>query len=217
MVKQLSKYKIKMLKNIILIISLVSYSASAQIKNIIDYSNPKTYEIGGIMIDGAHNLNNSTLVTITGLSIGEEIKIPGDKITKAVTKLWEQGLFEDVNITIDKIIDNTAFLNIIVSENPRISKFKFKGKKIRKSDITSLKEDLKLMRGKVLTQNLINNSINTIKKYFINKGFYNINIEYLTSTDTTATNSKNLIFNINKGEKIKIKDIIIKGRNKILN
>ena len=196
---------------------LISFSLTAQIKNTIDYSSPKIYEIGGIMIEGAHNLNNSTLITITGLSIGEEIKIPGDKITKAITKLWEQGLFSDVNITIDKIIENTVFLNIIVKENPRISKFKFTGKKIRKSDITTLKEDLKLMRGKVLTQNLINNSINTIKKYYINKGFYNITIDYLTSNDTTTQNSKNLIFKIEKGQKIKIKDIIIKGRSKLLN
>lgn len=195
----------------------MSLISTAQTQKKLDYSNPKTYEIGGIMIDGAQNLNNSTLIAITGLSIGEEIKIPGNKITKAITKLWEQGLFSDINITIEKVIENTVFLNIILKENPRLSKFKFIGKKIRKSDITTLKEELKLMRGKVLTQNLINNSINIIRKYYVNKGFYNINIEYLTNTDTTTANSKNLIFNINKGKKIKIKDIIIKGRNKVFN
>ena len=218
MEKQQSKYKIKVLKKIaLLLITLISFDITAQINDTLDYSNPRTYEIGGIMVNGADNLNNSTLVAITGLSIGETIKIPGDEITKAMTKLWDQGLFADVNISIEKVLGNIAFLTINLKEHPRLSKFKFKGKKVRKSDITTLKEDLKLMRGKVLTQNLINNSINTIQKYYINKGFYNVTVDYLTTTDTATANSKNLIFNINKERKIKIKEIIVKGRHKILN
>jgi outer membrane protein insertion porin family len=206
------------LKNIVLlVISLISINIIAQTNDVLDYSTPKTYEIGGIMVNGANNLNNSTLVAITGLSIGEEIKIPGDKITTAITKLWEQELFADVDISIDKVVGNTVFLTINLKEYPRLSKFKFKGKKVSKSDITTLKEDLKLMRGKVLTQNLINNNIHAIKKYYINKGFYNVRVGYLTTTDTATANSENLIFNITKGGKVKIKEIIVKGRNEILN
>ena len=160
MAKQQNKYKINVLKKItLLIVSLLSINITAQINNTIDYASPKNYEIGGIIVSGADNLNNSTLIAITGLSIGEKIKIPGDEITKAVTKLWGQGLFADVNISIEKVVDNTVFLKINLTEYPRLSKFKFTGKKVRKSDITTLKEDLKLMRGKVLTQNLINNSV----------------------------------------------------------
>ena len=223
MAKQQNKHKIRALrKNILLIISLVSINITAQISpttlnNVIDYSAPKSYELGGVIITGANNLNDNTLITISGLSIGEQIKIPGDEITKAITKLWEQGLFADVNISIEKVLGQIVFLNINLKEYPRLSKFKFKGNKVSKSDITSLKEELKLMRGKVLTQNLINNSINNIKRYYINKGFHNINVGYLTVIDTTAANSQNLIFNINKGKKVKIKEIIVKGRHKILN
>ena len=216
--KQQNKYKINILKNIAsLIIILTSFNITAQTNDMLDYSNPKIYEIGGIMVSGANNLNNSTLISITGLAIGDKIKIPGDKITKAITKLWEQGLFENVDIALEKVVGNTAFLTVNLKEHPRLSKFKFIGKKVRKSDITTLKEELKLMRGKVLTQNLINNSIHAIKKYYINKGFYNVSVGHLTTNDTTTVNSKNLIFNINKEDKVKIKEIIIKGRNEIIN
>jgi outer membrane protein insertion porin family len=201
----------------LLILISFTLTVTAQTSDELDYSNPITYEIGGIIVNGANNLNNSTLISITGLVVGESIKIPGDKITLAITKLWKQGLFSDVDITIEKIVENTIFLTINLKEHPRLSKFKFKGEKIRKSDITTLKEDLKLMKGKVLTQNLINNSVNTIKKYYINKGFYNVIVDYFTTVDTTTANSENLIFNINKGKKIKIKEIIILGRSKILN
>ena len=205
-----------MKKFTLIIISLLSLTLGAQTTEALDYSNPKTYEIGGIMVIGADNLNNSTLITISELTVGDKIKIPGDNFSIAITKLWNEGLFSDVNITIDKIVDNIVFLNINLEENSRLSKFKFKGK-ISKSDITTLKEDLKLMRGKILTQNIINNSINLIKTYYVNKGFLNVSVGYLTKTDTTAVNSKNLIFNINKGKKVKIKEIKITGRKKIEN
>jgi outer membrane protein insertion porin family len=201
----------------LLIISLISLSITAQKKNVVDYSIPKTYEIGGIMVNGAKNLNNSTLVAISGLTIGETIKIPGDEVSDAIKKLWQQGLFSNIDIAVEKIEGNTIFLSINLKEHPRLSKFKFIGKKVRKSDITTLKEDLQLMRGKVLTQNLINNSILTIKEYYINKRFYNVSVAHSTNPDTTTANSENLIFDINKGKKVKIKEIIINGRDEIAN
>jgi len=215
--KQQNNYKNRILKKFALILlSILSINLSAQTTEKIDYSSPKSYEIGGIMVNGADNLNNSTLITISGLTVGETIKIPSDNISQAILKLWKEGLFADVNITIDKIVENTVFLNINLVENSRLSKFKFKGK-ISKSDITTLKEDLKLMRGKILTQNIINNSVNLIKTYYINKGLLNVTVGYLTTIDSSAVNSQNLIFNINKGKKVKIKEIKIIGRGKIIN
>ena len=217
MEKQQNNYKNRILKKFaVILLSILSINLSAQTIERIDYSSPKSYEIGGIMVNGANNLNNSTLIDISGLAVGETIKIPSDNISQAILKLWKEGLFADVDITIDKIVENTIFLNINLVENSRLSKFKFKGK-ISKSDITTLKEDLKLMRGKILTQNTINNSINLIKTYYINKGFLNITVGYLTTIDSSAVNSENLIFNINKGKKVKIKEITIIGRSKIAN
>jgi outer membrane protein insertion porin family len=204
-------------KILTLILALSHLIIVAQTNELLDYSTPKKYELGGIVIEGANNLNNSTLIAITELEIGKEIEIPGIKITKAINKLWDQGLFSNIEITLDKIVGKTIFITINLKENPRLSQFKFKGKKVSKSDVTSLKEELKLMRGRVLTQSLINNSLNTIKDYYINKGFYNVTVGYVTSTDTLAKNSEKLIFNISKGKKIKIKDIIVTGRSKILN
>ena len=217
MEKQQNNYKNRILKKFALILlSFLSINLSAQTTEKIDYSNPKSYEIGGIMVKGADNLNNSTLITISGLTVGENITIPSDNISQAILKLWKEGLFSDVDITIEKIVENTVFLNINLVENSRLSKFKFKGK-ISKSDITTLKEDLKLMRGKILTQNLINNSTNLIKTYYINKGFLNVSVGYLTTVDSATENSENLIFNINKGKKVKIKEIKIIGRSKLAN
>ena len=113
MEKQQNKYSINILKKIaLLIFSLISIGTNAQITDGLDYSAPKTYEIGGIMVNGADHLNNNTLISISGLEVGEKINIPGDNITSAITKLWKQGLFADVNITIDKIVEDLVYLNI---------------------------------------------------------------------------------------------------------
>lgn len=214
----MNNHKTKTLKKLLtLILALSHLIIIAQTNELLDYSTPKKYELGGIVIEGANNLNNSTLIAITELEIGKEIEIPGSKITKAINKLWDQGLFSNIEISIDKIVGETIFITINLKEYPRLSQFKFEGKKVSKSDVTSLKDELKLMRGRVLTQNLINNSLNKIKGYYINKGFYNVKVGYVTSTDTLAKNSEKLIFNISKGKKIKIKDIIVTGRSKILN
>ena len=155
MEKQQNNYKNRILKKFaLLLLTFLSISLNAQTTEEADYSRPKSYEIGGIMVNGADNLNNSALIAISGLAVGNTIKIPSDNISVAITKLWREGLFADINITIDKIIENTVFLNINLEENSRLSKFKFKGK-ISKSDISTLKEDLKLLITKVMCGALV--------------------------------------------------------------
>ena len=110
MEKQQTNYKNKILKKFeFLLLAFLSINLSAQTTEDVDYSTPKSYEIGGIMVNGADNLNNSALITISGLTIGDTIKIPSDNISIAITKLWKEGLFADINITIDKIVKNKVF------------------------------------------------------------------------------------------------------------
>ena len=97
MEKQKNNFKINILKKFtsLIFIYLINLNLIAQTYNTLDYSNPKNYELGGVIINGANNLNNSTLLAISNLTIGEKIEIPGEKITKAITNLWEQGLFKN--------------------------------------------------------------------------------------------------------------------------
>ena len=179
--------------------------------NKLDYSAPKEYYLAGVTITGTKFLDKNTLISISGLGVGEKITIPSEKISMAIKNLWEQGLFSDVSVEISKIEDQNVFLNINLDEHTKLSKFKFKGE-IKKHDISELKDLLKLMRGKVLTDNLINNSIYKIKQYFTDKGYNNVQVNYDIESDNTTLNASILTFGINKGEKVKIKEIIIHGR-----
>ena len=215
MENKIFKYTLWLRLKIIVFCFITTYSYS-QSNQYVEYSLPKKYEIGGITISGTKYLNTNTILSISGLKVGDTINVPGAKISDAINNLWNQKLFSDINISIEKKIDNLIFLNINLSENKRLSKFNFVGK-IKKSDISSLKEELKLMRGKVLTENLINNSIEIIKEYYIEKGFYSAKINYKLTVDTTTQNSENLTFIVDAGKKIKIDKIIVNGRKKIPN
>src|ERR1035438_8029036 len=110
--------------NRILPILLVPLTALSQVElsdstsSKIDYSNPKEYELGGIKFIHAEHFDQRVLTLLTGLSMGDKIQIPGDKISKAIENLWKQGLFEDIKIEVDKKQNNVIFLNVIVTERP---------------------------------------------------------------------------------------------------
>lgn len=175
----------------------------------IDYTNPIEYEIGGITISGVQYLDQSVLIMISGLSTGQKIKIPGDQVTQAVKKLWEQGLFENVKILIKKIENKTVFLEIQLQERPRMSKYTFTG--IKKAEGDNLKDEIKLVRGEVVTDNVIMRTKNYINKYYTKKGFLNSEITIEQIKDTSKLNEVILKINVNKNKRVKISKIEITG------
>ena len=201
---------------LVMIFSNHFINAQDSIVNTIDYTQPKDYILADISIKGIKFLSKSTITDISALKTNQIISIPGNDISIAINKLWKQNLFSDIKIEYDKIINDSIYLNIILKEYPRLSKFKFKGD-ISKSNITTLKDDLKLMRGKVLTQNLIKNSVNKIRKFYTDKGYLNVSVKHIVAKDSTSANASILIFDINKYDKVKIKDIIVYGRKEIVN
>ena len=211
----------KMIRKIVFILFTVCFSViikaqDSLVKPYIDYTQPKEYVLKKVTIKGITYVNKSNIINLTGLKINQKITIPSSDISNAINKLWQQNLFSEINIEYDKIYNDSISLNIILKEYPRLSKFKFKGN-ISKSNISTLKEDIQLMRGKILTQNLIKNSVNKIEKFYVDKGFLNTDVKYYISNDSLSPNSSILIFDINKNKKIKIKDIIIYGRKEIVN
>ncbi len=177
----------------------------------IDYSRPKEYEIGGITISGIQYLDNSVLIMLSGLSVGDKVNIPGDKITDAIHNLWDQGLFEDIRITASSIQGDVIFLNFYLKERPRMSKFSLLG--IKKTEADNLREDIKLTSGDVVTDNLIIRTTNTIKKYFRDKGYLNTEVAIDPVKDTTKPNHVILDIHIDKNDRVKIDHINIFGES----
>lgn len=200
-----------LLLNIFLIITSNAF-AQIQVGNDlsdIDYSLPREYEIGGITVTGVKYLDPNVLVMISELQVGETIEVPGDKITNAIRKLWEQGLFEDVSITCTTKIGRKIFLNIDLKERPRISKFSFKG--VKKSEAEELRKKINLTRGDVATEHTYTKTTRIIEDYYFEKGYLNAVVDVRAENDTTRDNYVNLILDVDKGSKVKISEIVING------
>lgn len=210
----LNTYFVLKMKRLVFLILFAPLSAFSQIElsdsSKIDYANPKEYELGGIEFKGAEHFDKRVLTLLTGLSIGEKVVVPGDKFAKAIENLWKQGLFEDIKIEVAKRQGNNIFINIFVVERPRLSKFQLKG--VSKSEADDLRSKVKLVKGKVVTEYLIASSVSTIKNFFINKGYMNVTVNVKQDErDSTLANSVVLYFNINKGQRIRVKKIIFHG------
>lgn len=181
-------------------------------KETVSYSVPGEYKIGGITVSGTKYLDPDILVTLSGLSIGQTIMIPGDDIAKAMSNLWDQGLFTDVQIYRTKTVGNTMFLEIALEERARMSRFTIEG--VKKGDSEDLRERIRLIKGRVVTENTKNNTANIIKRFYKEKGFYNTAVNIREIPDTIMSNSVLLQINVDKGSKVKIADISINGNEK---
>jgi outer membrane protein insertion porin family len=168
------------------------------------------YTIGGLQIDGIKYFDEELLLSITGLSVGDAIKLPtDDKVTKAINNLWKQNFFSDIKVTVDKVIDDKVFLLFTLKERPRLSKFNFKG--IRQADANDLKEKLPLVKGKVITEAMRVNTLDIVKKFYYGKGYLNSKVRILERPDTTMTNTLIFTLLIDKGYKSKINQVNITG------
>jgi len=180
---------------------------------VIDYTKTREYIIEDVTVTGVRYLDKNVLVMLSGLNKGEKITVPGEDISKAIEKLWQQGLFEDISIIAKNVRDDKIHLEIQLQERPRLSKFALKG--VKKAEADNLREKITLTRGDVVTDNLLINTRYKIKKHFAEKGFLDTEINIEQQEDTTRANSVTLNINIDKKRRVKIKEIIVLGNEEI--
>jgi len=208
----------------IVMLMLITTALSAQIRKSrtdqplevstdIDYAQPKEYEIGGIRLVGPDFLDPNTLVSLTGLRIGDKISIPGSEVTDALKKLWKHGLVDDISIYQEKIEEGKVYLVIHARERPRLRKFTFSG--ITKTQEKDLSEKISLYRGKILTQAIIKNTELTSRNYFNEKGYLHAEIKITQERDTILDNHVVVHVDIDKKLKVKIYEVQLIGNSEI--
>ncbi len=177
---------------------------------VFDYSSPQSYEIGGIKITGANFSDENALLAISGLRVGNQIRIPGGDIPRAIKALWRLRLFTDVQIYKEKTIGDVVFLEVVVEERPQLSRHSFKGvKKSYHDDLNDVVNQY-LIKGAIVTENIKNDACVGIENFFREKGYLDAKATVKEIADS-GTNKVRLVFNIKRNERIKIQDIIFTG------
>ena len=170
-------------------------------------------EIGGITVKGVEDYEDMMIINLSGLHVGQRIEVPGNEITEAVKRYWKHGLFSEVSITADSIIDSQVYLCIHLATRPRISNIEYHG--VKKSERTDLEAKLGMTRGMSLTKNIIDRAKILARKYFDDKGYKNAEIEISQHDDVTGKNQVVLEVNIDKKEKMRVRRIIFEGNEKL--
>lgn len=185
-------------------------SVDADLINLFNQRTPRKYKISAIKVTGNKFFDENLLISISNLNIGDEVTIPGgDAFSKAITKLWDQKYFSDVEIYITKLVDKEIEVEIAVTERPRLSNFFFKG--VRKGESEDLTGKAGLVRNRVITENMKISAVEAIKKYFGDKGYQNAKVRIDERRDSTFDNTLILDFVVAKGPKVKINNINFGG------
>ncbi len=180
----------------------------------ITYSgNPHTYKLAGLAVSGIDGYEDYVLTGISGLSIGQELEVPGTAITDAVKRYWKHGLFSDVSISADSIVGDKIYLRINLLPRPRVSTINYNG--LKKSERDDLEKKLGLLKGGQITPNMISRAKILAKKYFDDKGYKNADINILQRDDVANKNQVILDINVDKKEKLKVRNIIIEGNEQL--
>ena len=174
----------------------------------INYGRPVDYEIAEIKVEGAEFLDENAIVSISGLKVGDRIKVPGEELSNALKRLWRQGILGDVQILATKTELGQIWLTIKLEELPRLSKVQFEG--LNHSQKTELNDKVKLIRGRILTQPVIKNAEIAVEKHFIDKGYLNVDAKMVQETDSVIRNGVILLIDVDLGQKVKIDRITIK-------
>lgn len=193
-----------MKRNIILSVLLlicISVNANAQ---------QQTINVLNVTVVGNETASENIIKINSGFVEGAILN--GQQIQDGIKKLWRLRLFSDINVFVDRETPDGVYLIISVQEYPRLNEVKYVGNE--KIKTKNLKKDIIFIRGQVISPHVINKAVRDIKAKYDEEGYYNAAVDVSTSP---AGDNVDLIFTIDEGKKVRIREIVFKGNENFSN
>lgn len=202
-------------KSIKAVLTLLILGSFSQIKaqERVPFDQGKKYILADVILTNKISFNDQTVVTFAGLEKGQEITVPGEEISSAIKKLGKLGLFDEISFYINRIENDSIYLDLEIKELPKLNNVKFVG--IKKNKTEALIKDNGLTKSKVVNENLITTTKNYIENKYKKDGYYNTKVNINVVPDTSTVNQVNMVVNVDKGDKIKIAEIDFIGNEKL--
>ncbi len=206
--------RIWLVATVCLLFGMQAFAQDKIVNPEISYAaSPRLCTIAGIEVSGIDGYEDYMLTSISNLSIGQEIEIPGTEITDAVKRFWKHGLFSDVSIAIDSIVGRDVYLHFHLAPLPRVSQINYYG--LKKSETEDMQEKLGMMKDYQITPSMIARAKLLAKKYFEDKGFNDAEITITQHDDISKKNFVILDVNVDKKRKKRVKNIFIEGNEQV--
>ncbi|MBL7974342.1 MAG: outer membrane protein assembly factor BamA [Candidatus Kapabacteria bacterium] len=168
--------------------------------------------IAGVTVEGNRIVDESTIIVISGIRVGDELNPRSDFIQQAIKNIWQRKQFSDIQILVDKITSLGVFLRIVVKENPRFSYLQVEGND--KIGYEKLKTEIGKIRGDIIAFSDTYDIKNTLKKLYEKEGLLFAKIKVDTVTTDTAGYVK-LLVTIKEGDEYKVRTVSFTG-NKLV-
>ncbi|MBR4596494.1 MAG: outer membrane protein assembly factor BamA, partial [Bacteroidales bacterium] len=198
---------------LIVVLALVGITLRAQSSVEIDYAHPRKYTVGGVGVEGNQYFSENQILQLSGLREGMEITVPGDEVTGIVRRLVAQKYFEDVAVRIDSVKADSAWVNVVIRERPRVSRWTYTG--VKSGEKKDLQERLNLRPGREFSDYVRNTSTDIIKRYYKEKGFNNVKVDTEVTKDSVIRSAIRVNFIVDRGKKIHIKKINFTGNTDV--
>lgn len=175
----------------------------------------KTYVLKEIVVDGVKKYSPAQIYRFTGLSKGEVVDIPGQKISNAIKKLWETNSFSEVEVYVESVEGQNVVLKFKLEDLKELGEVKFEGKGVGKSKNEKLAKDNGLKPGTKITENLVSSLKANVPKEYVKKGFADAKISIQDNVNAKDPNLVDWTIDIDKGKRVKIDKIDFDGNEKI--
>lgn len=175
---------------------------------------PQQYTILSVSVEGNESTRTQFIVNASSLNEGTTITHPGDEIPDAIKRLYRVGLFSDVKVFITEQTATGVHLLIRVQEQPRLLEYKVEG--VKRSERRDLKDEIVLVPGTAITEANVEQTKSSIRRFFREKGFWFTKVETRIEP-SEAENRSILVFEVDKGARLEVKDIIFKGADAFSN
>jgi outer membrane protein insertion porin family len=197
---------------------LAAFGASAQNNRSsieVDYLRPRKYVVGGVGVEGNQYFSENQILQLSGLRAGMTVTVPGEDITGIVNRLVAQRFFEDVAVVIDSLssAQDSAWFKVVIRERPRVSRWTYTG--VKSGEKKDLQERLNLRPGREYSDYVKSTAIDIIKRYYKEKGFLKVDVGVDVEKDTVIRSAIRVNFNVDRGNKVRIKDINFEGNGEI--
>lgn len=186
-----------------------AFSAAGQ----INLDLPREYRIAGVSVLGADYSDVQAIKLFAGLQVGESITIPGEEVSKAIRRLWEQDLFGDVSIELAEVRGSDVYLVIRVEELPRLTRYTITG--VSRSEQETLKGKMDLLTGRIVNENVMATARKRLLDHYDEKGYWDATVAIRQLPDTAFANGAMLSIEIDKGEKVKVGEVRVVGAEQL--
>lgn len=164
-------------------------------------------QVDSIQVKGNRRIEREAIVAVVRTKPGDKLNY--DALDRDLRDIYKMGFFNDVKVeTEDGARGKVVIFD--VSEKPSIGKIVFEGNK--KMDNDELTKELGIQLYSILDYNEIRQSVNRLREYYREKGYYNAEIQY--KVESIPNNEVLLKYEIVEHEKVYIAKIEFIGNQK---